>query len=412
MIAFLRRYRLHLLLSLLAVIVLVAAFGLIFPSAIGRAPTKTVVAVFPSAPGLYEDNDVDILGVRTGRVTDVSPSAESVRVTIEVPRSTKLPANVRAVLIAPNPISDRSIELYPPYTGGPTLDAGATIPLSRTAVPLGVDQVFTAVSDLARTLGPSGANKNGSLSSVLKSLAALTKGNGRSLQNTLAALAGALPAFSASPNRIASLIDSLDKISTTLARNDKTIDAFFEQVSAATKDLADERDVLASAIGNLQDALVRVAAFVRDNRASIKGSLAGLATTSAALVRDQQALATTFNTAALGFENFNRAVDLTAKCQPGAPREPDGSCPIVFGRLNLTPQSESIVKTYCKSAIQEGLPIIASAVPGIDKLGIKGISDASVANTACVVNYSAVQGKKGTPGAPNTPDLGLERFLR
>ncbi|MGI8677795.1 MAG: MCE family protein [Jatrophihabitans sp.] len=410
----LTQHWLRIVAGLIAVLVVVAGLGLVFRANIEGPPTKTIVAEFVETPGLYTDNAVNILGVKTGKVTTVRSGADLVRVTMEIPQSTKLPADVRAILMAPNPVSDRAIELYPPYTSGPQFSDGAPIPLSRTAVPLSVDAVFGAVDDLAKTLGPSGANKGGALSRVVKSVATLTKGNGKNLQNTLAALASALPAFTADPHQISRLIDNLDTLGKTLAEHNSTIDSLFSDVAVATKELADERGTLAAAIGNLQDGMQRVAAFIRANRDSLKGSVANLATTTQALIGDQKALTTTFGTAALGFQNFNRAVDENAPC--AAPTEGTGICPIVYGRLDFTANTETIIKTYCHSSLQEAVPILLRTVPGLDTalgvLNLPGLTPATTVNTLCVGEYAAVQGRGGTPGAPPSPDLGLSRFLK
>lgn len=409
MLGVLNRHWLRIVASLIAAVTVAAGLGLVYRADLRGAPTKTIVAQFVETPGLYTDNAVNILGVPTGHVTDVRTGADFVRVTMEIPQTTKLPENVRAILMAPNPVSDRAIELFPPYTGGPQFSNRSPIPLSRTAVPLSVDAVFGAVDQLSKALGPSGANKGGALSKVVKSLATLTRGNGKNLQNTLAALASALPGFTADPHQIADLITSLDRLSRTLAEHNSTIDSLFSDVATATKELSDERGTLATAIANLQDGMQRVATFIRENRSSIKGSVTNLATTAQALVRDQKSLITTFNTAALGFQNFNRAVDENAPCQPG---EGTGICPIVYGRVDLAANTESIIQTYCHSALQEGAPVLVQTVPGIKALGLSGLTSADTVNTLCVAEYSAVQGRGGSPGAPASPDLGLSRFLK
>lgn len=418
LVSVLNRYKVAILAGLIAIVAVVAGVGLVFPSVIGQEPMKTFTAYFDEAPGLYHDNAVNILGVKTGDVTSVEPKEHFVIVKFEVPTKTRLPDNVRAVLMAPNPISDRTIELYPAYTttkGKPDpvqLAAGSTIPLNRTAVPLSVDRVFSAVDDLTKTLGPRGANKNGALSKVIKSLANLTDGNGATLQKTLAALATALPTFTANPGQIASLINSLDKLTTTLAQNNATVDSFFTDVTRATKNLADERGTLAAAIDSLQEALSRTAAFVRTNRGSIKGTVGKLATTSKALLADQKGLMSTFQKAALGFQNVNRAIDLNARCGNGT-----GVCPVAFGRLNFSSDVESFTKRYCRSALAELAPVLVAGLPGIGPVlnqlisGAGNSSSASATNTLCLLEYAATQGRGGSPGAPPAPDLELARFL-
>ena len=65
----------------------------------------------------------------------------------------KVPADAKALVIAPNLVSARFVQLAPAYTGGPVLADGAEIGLDRTAVPVEWDEVkeqLTAAERAAR----------------------------------------------------------------------------------------------------------------------------------------------------------------------------------------------------------------------------------------------------------------------
>ena len=376
------------------VVVVTAAAVVLFRS----EPHQTFTAEFLATPGLYTHNTVDILGVPTGSVTKVEPGQGVVRVTLSLPKSVKIPAEAHAILMAPNPVSERSVELYPPYTGGKTLADGAVIPLARTAAPLELDQIYANLDSLATSLGPSGANADGSVKDVLKSLARLASGNGTNLHETLVALANALPAFTSDPDRVAALVTSLDKLTKVLAQHDSSIDTLYGDLSSATKTLADERGMLGSAIANLQDALAQLTRFIQANKDAIGSNTRQLATTAQSILANQQALIDTFDTAALGFENFGNAVNLNAPCQTGP-----GKCPAINLRLTMPANVASIVANYCGPTIQNAGPILLNSVN-------KG--SASTLNTLCVYESSTEQGVKPAPGAPAGPDLGLSRFLK
>ena len=70
-----------------------------------------------------------------------------------------VPADAKAVVVAASVVSDRYIQLTPAYTGGPQLADDAVIPVSRTAVPVEVDQIYTSLNRLAQALGPNGAEQ-------------------------------------------------------------------------------------------------------------------------------------------------------------------------------------------------------------------------------------------------------------
>src|SRR3546814_18051617 len=81
-----------------------------------------------------------MLGVRVGKVTEIDPQPTRVRVTFEVDRGQKIPAGAKAVLVSPSLVSVRHLALSPVYSGGPVLEDGAVIPISRTAVPVEWDR--------------------------------------------------------------------------------------------------------------------------------------------------------------------------------------------------------------------------------------------------------------------------------
>jgi virulence factor Mce-like protein len=143
---------------------------------LGGPGSYTITARFVQAPGLYEHNSVNILGVPTGTVRSVTPKQGYVEVVLSIPDDVRLPSGVKAVLVNPNPVSDRTVELTPAYTGGATLAHDSTIPLSRTVVPLELDEVYSSVDNIAKALGPNGANSGGALSYALHALAQLADG--------------------------------------------------------------------------------------------------------------------------------------------------------------------------------------------------------------------------------------------
>ena len=78
-----------------------------------------MTAQFDSASGLYEDNVVAVLGMPVGKVTKITPKGGYVEVEFTVDRDVKIPAAAQAVTVSTSILTDRQIELTPPYRGGP-----------------------------------------------------------------------------------------------------------------------------------------------------------------------------------------------------------------------------------------------------------------------------------------------------
>ncbi|MDT4920594.1 MAG: phospholipid/cholesterol/gamma-HCH transport system substrate-binding protein [Pseudonocardiales bacterium] len=380
------------------VVVLVGGF-LVYRGFIHQETYK-ITARFAATPGLYSGNTVDVLGVQKGTVESLTPKPHYVEVVLTLPTDVKVPADAKAVLMAPNPVSDRFVELTPPYTGGPTMADGAVIDLTDTVVPLELDSIYASLDNLSTALGPEGANAHGELSGLLHSLAGLANGNGKYLHQVIDRVAAALPALTAHPEDLANLVRGLDQLTGRLASHDDAINTLYGDLASATGQLADERATISAAISNLQRALAEVVTFLRRNRGHIGSSVHNLDTTIAAVLAEQHALIQTFDTAPLGFQNFNRAIDPNAPClsADGAPN----NCAALWGRIDTTSGASDLIKAYCGKVSDSLAPII---------LWNLGLANATATETACGAEVGLLQGRSGPPGAPQQPDLDLTHYL-
>ena len=107
------------------VLALVVAVGLYF--LLRDSNDRRYTAMFTGTVGLYEGNDVRVLGVKVGTVDHVEPEGKLVKVDLLVDRSVQVPANADAVIVAPSLVSDRYVQLAPVYTGGPELADGTVL---------------------------------------------------------------------------------------------------------------------------------------------------------------------------------------------------------------------------------------------------------------------------------------------
>ncbi|MGH3738265.1 MAG: MCE family protein [Micromonosporaceae bacterium] len=269
-----------------------------------QSPDHKVTAHFTRTVGIYPGSDVRILGVKVGTIQDVIPEGRTVKVTMEYDSSYKVPADVKAVVVPPSLVSDRYIQLAPAYTGGPTLRDGADLPKDRGVTPMELDEVYLALDDLAKALGPDGANSTGALSKLLKVGRANLEGNGEQLGSTLNDLSKALETVAEGRKDLFGTIDNLQKFTKVLAESDKEVRRFNTQLAGVSEQLAGEREELAAALKNLGIALGHVTKFVRDNREELVKNIDGLTDVTAALVRQKTALIEILDIAPLGLSNL------------------------------------------------------------------------------------------------------------
>jgi len=181
------------------------------------------------------------------------------------------------------------------------------VPLERTATPVELDQVYGALDELSAALGPNGANKNGALSDLVDVGAANLDGNGAALNRTLKGFSQAMETLSDHRDDLFSSLDNLQTFTSALATIDAQVGQFNQNMAAVAKQLAGEREDLASAITLLNKALADVAGFVQQNRTLLTTNVNRLADVTLALVQQRQALAEVLDVAPAALGNLAHA---------------------------------------------------------------------------------------------------------
>jgi ABC-type transporter Mla subunit MlaD len=94
-----------------ALIAAVAPLGLV--SACAGSSGTTVTAQFHDAAGLFTGNDVGVLGVRVGEVTEITPRGAHVDVQLQIDDGVKIPADASAVVVSRSPRCTREVPCSP-----------------------------------------------------------------------------------------------------------------------------------------------------------------------------------------------------------------------------------------------------------------------------------------------------------
>ena len=252
---------------------------------------KTLTAHFPRTISIYEGSDVRVLGVPIGQVDKVTPSGTDVVVTMSYDAGTEIPADAKAVIIAPSIVGDRFVQLTPTFEKGDDLLAdGAELDQDRTAVPLELDQIYSSVDDLTVALGPTGANKNGALSDLLESTAKNFGGQGAQFHQTILDFSKLSATLDDNKEELFGSAAELEGFIGTLAENDQTVRDFNQSLADVSTMLSGERTELAASLKNLAVAMTQVSSFVRDNREILGRNISGLNRVSKVLVKQRQSL--------------------------------------------------------------------------------------------------------------------------
>lgn len=274
-----------------------------------RPSGMTVTAYFPSAVGLYDNSDVRVLGVRVGRVTEVRPVGDQVRVRLEVDEDVAVPADAKAAVVIPTLVADRYVQLTPAYTGGERMTDGAVIPAERTAVPVEIGGVYQALNRLTRALGPKGANREGALSELLRVGADNLRGNGALINRMITDLSAASSTLAGSREDLFGTLTKLQRFTSTLAASDGDMRRFINQLAEVSGFLADDRAKLRAALREASVALGTLADFIRDNRSALDANVEKIASISQVLVNQRAALAELLDVAPSATNNLMNTYD-------------------------------------------------------------------------------------------------------
>jgi len=278
---------------------------------------KQVTAYFTETIGVYPGSTVRVLGVPVGSVDAIQPEGTQVKVTMTVNSGVAVPADAKAVVVAASVVSDRYIQLTPAYSGGPELADNAVIPVSRTAVPVEVDQIYTSLNRFAKALGPNALNKNGALSDLVKTGAANLTGNGAYLHAMITQFGALSKTLGDNSGNLFATITNLQVFTSMLKANDGQVRLAEQQLADVSGFLAADRQDLGAALNQLATALGQVEGFIANNRSLLKSNITKLASITKILVDERASLTEAVNTIPLAVDNVVNAYDSTNRTLDG-----------------------------------------------------------------------------------------------
>ncbi|HEY3684693.1 MAG TPA: MCE family protein [Streptosporangiaceae bacterium] len=272
---------------------------------------RRITAIYPEAIGLYSGATVDVLGVEVGSVDSVRPIGRNVEVVMRVDRSVKVPEGVHAVVVEPSVVAGRFVQLTPAYTKGPQIEEDATIPVTRTATPVEVDQLYDSLTTLSNSLGPNGANKKGAFSDLISTGAANLRNNGKPLGTMIREFGKATRTLTHSQSDLFGTVDNLQSFTSMLKTNDRNVRSAEGQLAKVSRFLSADRRDLASALRELASALGQVQRFIRNNRGHIRTNVKKLASITRLLVNERRSLAEALDDVPLAVDNVLNTYDPT-----------------------------------------------------------------------------------------------------
>ncbi|BBX29197.1 MCE family protein [Mycolicibacterium alvei] len=249
--------------ALAALLLVTLAVGVyqVWPSRTGPKLT----AYFSNAVGIYPGDEVRIVGVPVGRIDSIEPRPSDVKIEMTLDRGIKVPADAKALIISPNLVAARFIQLTPAYTEGDEMAAGASIGLDRTGVPVEWDEVKEQLTQLSSQLGPQANSVQGPIAAFVNQAATTFDGNGDSFRNALRELSQTAGRLGDSRTDLFGTVKNLQILVDALSNSNEQIVQFTNHVASVSQVLADSASGLDQTLGTLNQALGDVRGFLNEN---------------------------------------------------------------------------------------------------------------------------------------------------
>jgi phospholipid/cholesterol/gamma-HCH transport system substrate-binding protein len=269
--------------ALIVILALVVAYAGYY--VYNKLTTNTVVAEFAQTLALYPGDKVQIMGVRVGQIDAIEPAGDKMRVTFHYDSKYKVPANATASILNPSLVASRTIQLAPPYTGGPVMESGAVIPMDRTQVPVEYDELRDSLNRILTDLGPTKEQPKGPFGDVIESFSDGLAGKGEQINKTLNGLSEALTTLNSGRGDFFGVIKSLALFVNALYQNDRQFVALNDNLAQFTNSFTNTDNEVSKALQDLNQLLTTTRGFLNQNASVLTKDVNNLADVTNAILQ-------------------------------------------------------------------------------------------------------------------------------
>ncbi|NUQ31375.1 MAG: MCE family protein [Dermatophilaceae bacterium] len=247
-----------------------SAYDLPLPGGAGTGDDSyTVTAEFADVLDLVPQSSVKVNQVTVGSVEDIQVTGWTATVRLRLPRSVVLPDNATAELKQTSLLGEKYVALAAPTDAEPEgrLGEGDRIPLARTSRNPEVEEVLGAMSLLLNGGGVA------QLKTIEVELNNALRGRTGDVKDLLGQLNTFVGGLDAQKGEIVRAIDSIDRLSGTLAKNQEKIAKALDELPKGLKILADQRRQLTAMLTALRDLGEVGTRVIRGSRADLEANL-------------------------------------------------------------------------------------------------------------------------------------------
>lgn len=247
-----------------------SAYDLPLPGGAGTGEDSyTVTAEFADVLDLVPQSSVKVNQVTVGSVEDIQVTGWTATVHLRLPRDVVLPDNATAELKQTSLLGEKYVALASPTDATPQgrLGQGDRIPLARTSRNPEVEEVLGAMSLLLNGGGVA------QLKTIEAELNNALRGRTDDIRDLVKQLGTFVGGLDAQRSEIVRAIDSIDRLSGTLAKNQDKIGKALDELPKGLTILADQRRQLTAMLTALRDLGEVGTRVIRGSRADLEANL-------------------------------------------------------------------------------------------------------------------------------------------
>ena len=334
-----------------------------------RSSRMTVTGYFDNSTGLYVGDDVRIRGVSVGKVTKIEPEPLRSKITFWFDARYKVPADANAVILSPQLVTGRAIQLTPPYSGGPTMARGAVIDRDRTAVPVEWDEVRAQLERLTEMLQPAEPGGVSSLGAAINTAAGNLRGQGEDIRATVIKLSQTVSVLNDHSSDVFGTIKNLSTLVSGLRDSSDLLAQLNINLAEVSALLADDPNKVSRAVADLNGVVTDVRSFVAENREPIGIASEKLQSISDAVAASLDDIKQTLHVLPTVAVNFNNIYEPANGSLTGALQVNNFANPISFLCGAIEAASRMGAEQAAKLCVQYLAPIVKNRQYNYPPLG-------------------------------------------
>lgn len=221
-------------------------------------------AEFTDASGLRTGSEVQVAGIRVGRVSDIRIGTEKVIADFDV-KGTTLGRSTRASVEVKSLLGEKYLNITPAGRG--TLPGGSTIPLSRT------DVTFDIVGTLGTLTTQTEETDKEQLTKALNSLAETMDAAAPEVRSSFSGLSRLSETIATRDQQIESLLNRSRNVTALLNQRKGDLVVLMKKADLIFQELEQRKQTIHTLLVNANDLAVELQGLVKDNREQLRPTL-------------------------------------------------------------------------------------------------------------------------------------------